>query len=367
MSQLPIRFMYNNFLESSFTYSSQYSASFPASYAYNSSRSRLWRTGGNFEVKSTNCKIYINDGSNKTVTLTTGSYTYTTLATEMQTQLNISSSNWTVTYSTTTNKFVIARSSGTKILRLSVTTDAAWDMLGFTQSLDQVVYSPDESRIHTSEWLQCDMGVPQKATFMALLGEIDATFGLSTNAVVKIRANNIDNWTSPGLDISVTPAGGSVMSFFDDSSSVYRYWRIEIIDRENTLGPTGLYFSYAYLGDHLTLANTNIASGFSKSYTDPSNTVQSESGAIYIEERPRYLEYSSSEIQLITDDDRDNLEQFFYDVGIRTPFFVSLDPGLEVSTNLPDNTRLMIMTESPQFSHVYRGYYNVSFSMREAF
>ena len=360
-----IRFANNNFLETNLTYSSQLSSSFPAS-SVTSSRSRLWKTGGNFEVTSTTNKLYINDGTDKTITLTVASYTYSTLAAHIQTQLNASSSNWTVTYNTTTCKFVIARSSGTKILRLSVTTDTAWDMLGYTQSLDQDVYTPDEARIHTSEWLKCDMQAGQEATFMALLGEVNSKFSLSTNAVVKFQANNLDDWSSPAINQTVAVEKGAVMAFTTSPSS-YRYWRILITDRENPLGPTGLTFSHAYIGDYTTVTNTNIASGFSKSFVDPSESQESEAGALYFEERPRYMTIESAQIQLITNTERDELEQLFFDLGVRTPFYVSIDPELQVSTSLYDMTRLMIMTAAPSFDHVFRGYWNINFSMREAF
>ena len=119
-----VRFMNNNFLERSFTFSSE-QASFPGSNLVNTSRSGVWKPAGNFEVKSTNKNIYINDGADKTVTLTEGSYTYATLAAHIQTRLNAASSNWTCTYDNVlTFKFTITRSSGTKVLRKSQTTNA---------------------------------------------------------------------------------------------------------------------------------------------------------------------------------------------------------------------------------------------------
>ncbi len=367
MTELKSRFMSNNFLEMGFTYSSQFSSSFPASNVYGTSRARIWKTGGNFEITASNQKLYINDGTDKTITLTVGTYIYSSLATHIQTQLNASSSNWTCTYNSTTCKFAFTRSSGTKIFRLSQTSNACWDTIGYTQTLDQTIYAPDESRIHTSEWLKCDKLTNQEAGFMALLGEIDSKFCLSTNAVVKLQANNFDDWTLPAIDVSVPVEGGAVMAFFDDEASDYRFWRMQIIDRLNPLGPTGLTFSYAYIGDYTTIEDTNIATGFSRVLNDPSISQQSENGALFFQIRPRFQSVESAQIQMFKDDDRDTLEQLFYDLGVRTPFFLSIDPGLNVSTRLIDMTRLMIMTQNPSFDHVLRGYYNLSFSMREAF
>lgn len=365
------RFMANNFLETNFTYSSQKSASFPASNAYNTSRSRVWKTGGHFEVTASNKEIYINDGSDKTVSLTVGTYTYATLASHIQTQLNASSSNWTCTYnSSTTFKFTINRTSGTAVLRQAVTTNAAWDMLGYTLGTNAAVapFVADEQRNHTYEWIKCYNPVAQLPTFVALMGTVDEAFCLSSEATVKLQANNLDTWTAPALDISVAVEDLAAMKVLDSAvTTSYNYYRLLITDRRNALGPEGLTFGYAYIGDHVSMTSTNLATGFVKKLVDPSVLSSSENGALFFEERPRYLEISNSEIQLLNGTDADDIEQLFYDVGIRTPFLFSVDPDEEISRNLSDLTRLMIMSSSPQLTHVIRDYYNVNFEMRESF
>lgn len=365
-----VRFMNNNFLERSYTFSSE-QASFPASNLINTSRSRIWKPAGNFEVKTSNNLIYINDGTNKTATLTVGSYTYATLAAHVQTKLNAVSSNWTCTYdSSLTYKFTITRSSGTKVLRKSQTTNAAWDMLGYT-GMNDITAAPfvaDEQRNHSSEWFQCDLGVPQAATFCGLISGIDAIFTLSATATVKCRANNIDFWDSPPVDITIPVGQISAMSMLDDYvTAAYRFWRVEIIDRLNYIGPTGFEFAYFYVGDHQTVTLTNFSGGFTKELTDPSQLLQSENGALFFEKRPRYLTISNSGIQLLNGIERNDIEQLFYDVGVTQPFFISVDPGAEVTLSLEELTRFMIMTRPPTLDHVVRDYYNIAFDMREAF
>lgn len=370
MTDTAVRFMNNNYLERSFTYSSQ-QTSFPATNSTNTSRSRAWKPAGNFEISDSNKYLYINDGSNKTITLTVGSYTFTTLASHIQTQLNASSSNWTCTYnSTTTFKFTINRTSGTAVLRKSVTTDAVWDTLGYvgTTDVSTPAFVADEQRNHTSEWVQCDLGVPQQATFAAILSGIDELYTLSETAVVKCRANNIDYWESPPLDITIPILSNSSMKFIDeDNSATYRFWRLEITDRLNYLGPEGLKLAYMYVGDHTTITTSNIATGFSKELTDPTNLLQSESGALFFEVRPRYLTIQGAQIQLLSGSEQREIEQLFYDLGVRAPFFVSIDPGQAVSATLEELTRFVIMTRPPTLEHVIRNYYNISFEMREAF
>lgn len=369
MTAINARFMNNNFLESTLTYSSQLT-NFPASNAINKSRSRVWSFGGNFEITSANNFLYINDGSAKTITLTAASYTYNTLASHIQTQLNASSSNWTCTYDASTAfKFSINRTSGTAILKLSSTSAAVWDTLGFTGATDlsTPAFVANEQRNHTSEWLQCDMGAQQTATFVSLLSGIDQTFALSELSTVTVQANNIDLWTSPAFSIVIPWNKLGIFGFFDSTSSDYRYWRVVVQDRLNTLGPTGITIAYAYIGDHVTVTNTNIASGITRSLNDPSNTLQSENGALFVETKARYASYSSCQIQLITGNEKRAIEQFFYDVGVRTPFFISFDPGLNITSSLAELTNWVVMTQAPTFVQVFAAYFNISFSMREAF
>lgn len=366
-----VRFMNNNFLERVMTYSSQQS-SFPASNAVNTSRSRVWKPAGNFEITSANNKIYINDGSNKTATLTVGSYLYAALATHVQTQLNAVSTDWTCTYdNVSTFKFTINRSSGTKVLRKSQTTNAAWDTLGYTGTNDVNTgpFVADEQRNHTSEWIKCDLGIPQQATFAGIISGIDKIFTLSATATVKAQANNIDFWDNPPVNITVPVGQISAMATLDavTAPSTYRFHRIQIIDRLNYLGPEGFELAYIYLGDHTTITTSNVAIGFTKELTDPSVVLQSENGALFAEKRPRYLTLTDNNIQLLGGQERQDIEQLFYDIGTREPIFVSVDPDVSVTLSLEELTRFMVMTRSPTLTHVLRDYYNISYDMREAF
>lgn len=366
------RFMNNNFLENGFDYSSQLSAEFQAVNIYDTARSLVWMPGGNFEITASNCKLYINDGSDKTITLDEGSYTYSTLATHIQTKLNASSSNWECSYnSSTTFKFTINRTSGSATIRQTQTTGAVWDTLGYTQGTDvtPAPFVADEQRNHTSEWIALDCSIPQLATFAGLFGPIDEVFCLTSSATVYLQASNVnDDWANPTFELELDVGSLAAMGMLDDDlDTAYRYYRIEIFDRTNPLGPEGLVFGYGYIGDHVTTTNTNIATGFEKVLNDPSVVQSSEDGALFVSTRPRFLEINSAEIQYLSGTEYDELEQLFYDLGVRTPFVMSIDPGVEVSRRLEDMTRLMIMSAKPQMRHVLTDKYFVQFSMRESF
>lgn len=88
----------------------------------------------NYNVTSSNNIVPINDGSNKTVTITPGSYTAIQLALAIQTALNSSSSGWTCTYNANTYKITIS-GTATFVLRFgTVTTNSIARTIGFSNT-----------------------------------------------------------------------------------------------------------------------------------------------------------------------------------------------------------------------------------------
>jgi hypothetical protein len=367
-----IRFMANNHGEvasASITASSAASG-FPVTNAINAMRSKVYKPAGNFEITSSNCKVYINDGSDKTVTLSTGNYTYATLASHIQTELNASSSGWTVAYDYNggTYKFTITRSSSAT-LRFTVTTDAAWDTLGYATTANETGTSfvADAQRNHTSETITWDLGTATPITFFAAIGPINETFSVSENATLRLYGNNSNTWGSPALSVTLTADDYGIFKFLDDLADyTYRYWRFELIDKTNPVGPDGFKLSHVYLGDYVTLTTRNVANGFSRKWVDPSVRVESENGALFVQSKTKYLKFDSVNVQYISSTERADLEQLFYDNGIGVPFYVSFDPTLLVSSALSDYTKYVMFDEEPTLRHVKNEYYNISMSMREA-
>lgn len=366
-----IRFCDNNLAASSaatVTESSEL-ASFPISNLTNSYRFKTWKTAGNFKVTSSNKTIYINDGTDKTITLTEANYTYSTLATHIQAQLNASSSNWTCTYSTTTFKFTIGRSSGTSTLRFSQTTNAAWSMLGYVLSVDTSAgtgLAAGEQRNHTSEYADIDLGVAQAVTFFSVLGPLGEVFSISTDATVRLYGNTTSDFTSPALTVTLTPDTHGIYHFLDDlEDTTYRYWRFEFSDKLNTIGPEGFKFGYLYLGDYTTIERRNVSSGFQKKLNDTSTKFVSESGALFFQSGFKFTTFETVEISYLEASDRQALEQAFYDLGVGTPFFVSFDPTLVVSSYGSELTRYVVFDSEPVFTHIKANIYSVRLSFRE--
>ena len=357
-----IRFANNNFVDSALT-SSTFNASYPAANIYDTRRGLFGRFRGNFIVSSTENKIYINDGTDKTITLTSAEYTGTTLASHIQTQLNASSSSWTCTYSTSTYKFTINRTAGTKIVRFSVTAQAVWDMLGYTVAIDTAgpVVS-DESRIHHYEYVKIDLGVNQTIGFVGIIGPINEAFGLSEDADVRIQGNNIDTWTAPATDVALSIDNTGA---FATPDTAHRFWRILIKDRENTGGPDALKISYLSISTAITFEKTSISNGFDVSYVDNTTVLASENGTKYFDTRPKYWALNG-QIQFVLGDERREVEQFIYDAGVSVPFFVSIDPKLMTFESHSEVTKFVRFSQAPTLTHIIRDYFTTSLAMEEA-
>lgn len=366
-----LRFMDNNVAEAgSITASSTLSGT-SASNLFNDNRYKAWKPSGQFLIDSTNQELYINDGGDVTVSITNGSYaTPAALATQIQTDLNAASSNWTVAYDLSggTYKFTISN-TGSVTLRYSQTTNAIWDTLGYTGAGDTTATSfvADEQRNHTEEYLVIDMGTAQQMEFFALLGPSGEPFQVNSSATIKLQANGVDSWASPPLDLTLTWDDQGIMRFFDDQSSLpsYRFWRVYVQDKQNALGPQGVSYSHLYLGTYETITLRGMSNGFIKKVIDPSSEFISSGGARFYNQRTQYLEISSLGLNFLEATERRNLEQMSYNLGKTNSFYLSLDPTLCASTELQELTRYVRFTDTPVFAHVKSDIYSMRFSVRE--
>ena len=367
-----IRFMDNNFAElitSSIAKTSELS-SFPFTNAINKFRSRVWKPAGNFTITlDSNDLLYINDGADKTVTLTAGDYTYSTLASHIETQLNASSSGWTCTYDTAggTYKFTIGN-SGSVTLRLSETTEAVWNTLGFVTSTDLTgtSFPANEQRNHTSEHVTFDLGYNAEMTFFAMIGPLDEVFSISGNATVTLSASNLNQWDAPPFSLSLSRTDKGIYRFLDDQSdTAYRFWRVEIVDKFNSGGPEGISIGNIYLGDYTTLTTRNIEQGFNISDVDPSKTFVSESGALHFDEKTKYSNLSSIVLPFLSQTEKDDILNLYENLGTTTPFYVALDPLENTITNLYDLTKYVIFASPPTVNHIKTSTYTIGMQFRE--
>lgn len=367
-----IRFCQNNFAEltsGQIAYSSQLS-SFPFTNSINKFRSRVWKPSGRFTIDSSNKYIYINDGSNKTITLTEDSYaTPNLLAAHIETQLNLSSSNWTVSYNTLTGDYRFKmENTGSVTLLLSETIDASWDTIGFTTNSDLTGTSflADQQRNHTSEDVTFDLGYNASITFAALIGPLDEVFSISSNATVTLMGSNLDQWDAPPFSLELTTNSKGILTFLDDQDDTgFRFWRIEIIDKMNPLGPEGISIGNIYLGDYITFETRNIASGFQIQDIDPSEITESESGVLHFDNKTKYGSITAATVNYLPREDKDSIRTMFEILGKTTPFYISLDPTNCVTDNLNELTRYVVFAKEPSFKHIFSDVFSISFEFRE--
>lgn len=365
-----ISFCYYNYADSDATITtSSAHATYVAANASNVIRTKIWQPTGIFEIGSTNKVLRIDDGGGaESVTLDEDTYTAAELATEIQTKLNAASSGWTCSYNTTTLKFALSNSGSVSLL-LTFTTNTVWDTIGFTSGVDltDTSFTPDEQRIHTSEWYKVDNGTAKQVNAVCVVCPQDEVFGISTTGTVRFQGNNTDSWDAPSLDVLLTVGDRGIFQFYDDdvTDTEYRYHRIQFIDPANPDGVAALRIGFIYIGDIEHIDSSNVSQGFSKAQEDPSVVLQSEGGQQYFDQRNKYDTFSSMSLTNVARADRLKIEQVFNDFGLHTPLFVSFDPGGLVESDTSVYTRYFYFAGKPSFTHIIRDYYAVSMNFRE--
>lgn len=363
-----VRFLQNNLAAAdaaAITVSSAASG-FGGDNSVDSRRWKKWRPAGAFKVTSANKKIYISDGSDKTITLTEATYaTGALLAAHVTTQLNASSSLWTCSYNTTTGKFSIGRSSATRSLRLTQTTDAAWSMLGFTGVADfdpGTATAADVRRNHTSETWRVDLGSAVSVSAFLAIGPAGEDFILSDSATVTLKASNVNDFDTPDATYTLAVTRWGIVEFFDAVS--YRYWQYELTDLTNTSGAT-LDHAQIYLGDYVEPTDRNINIGFQRELVDPSVRSESDGGSLYWRQKTKYWLYSAIDLEWLADDTREDLERIMGELGTTTPFFISLDPEGSISDGLEEFTKYVVLDQAPGITHQLYKYHTMTMTLRE--
>lgn len=367
-----IRFCENNFarlISASIDFSSELAA-FPFTNCINPFRSRSWKPSGCFIITAgSNDKIYINDGSNKTITLTAGEYdTPTLLASHIQTKLNASSTNWVVAYNTLSGDYSFKIThTGSATLRLTQTTEAVWDTIGFTTLSDLVGTSflADQQRNHTEEYAVFDLGYNASISFFAMIGSLDEVFTISNNATITLMGSNLNQWNAPPYTTSIPISDKGAMKFLNDEDTAYRFWKVIIQDKQNPEGPEGISIGVLYLGDYVTLDNTNYSIGFDNSDVDPSSVAISESGVLHYDAKTKYSAISGGGVDVLFRSDKDRLKAMFEYLGLTTPFFVSIDPLLLTTSTIEELTKYVVFASEPKFTHIINDLYSVSLDFRE--
>lgn len=345
---------------------------FPVNNIKNPIRSRVHRTSGNFVITSANRKINFKEsggGSELTATITTGTYTPTTLAAAIKTAMDaVGASDYTITYSTSTGLWTIVTNGAFLSILWLTGTDTANSVgatLGFDVTADDtgaLTYTGSNIAIHTEESIVFDLGTTEAIDTVALLFDLVNGNKLSDDAVVTIQANATNAWSSPSVSqaLSIDDTYGIATHFFSSDQS-YRYWRLKIVDPENPY----LYIetSKVILGKGVTL-DSGPGRGFVEKKRDQSAIQETSFGHRYADIYPirRGLEF---QYPGLTASDTALLEAAFRQNGSVTPIAVAFDP----TGTLFDKDRFFIygyFQNSLDITHLSGANFTVPLSIQEA-
>jgi hypothetical protein len=317
----------------------------------NGVRSKTWKAKGTFEITTANQAVYING---TTYNIPVGSYDVAGLITAFDTETGEELTR------NAFGRFVITLgSSGT--LNLSSTANSIWSTLGFlsTTNATGTVFTADERRYSTGEWVKVDVGFSQIPDFAALIGPANEVFSCSTG-IVRLQGNNVDDWANPSVNLVMeTSNHGAFIA--PNITMACRYWRLLVLDVKNS----NMSLSVAHIGFSTIVTNTNISTGFNRVRLDQSERLYSEGGQLYVDRRPKLMTFTGASVGYLKDQELVEMEQLFYDLGVGRPFFLCTDPSKSVSTSLAQMTHYVQLDSDASFNHILNSYYTLGFSMRE--
>lgn len=369
-----VRLMTTNYIDLdllTFTDFSSEQAAFPVTNAYNlQRRSKVWRSNGYFRVTSSNNIIIFNEGGGDfTATIAVGEYaSASALATAIDTAFTTApgaSGSYTVAHNSNF-KFVITKSAGTFNIKWAHASTTAEDLLGFAAVNDTgaLSYMSDFVRIHSEEFVLWDFGIETLPDAFFLIGPRNRPIRISPSATIKLQGNITNNFNNPDYETTLT-YDDEVMGLTSDEglhTQALRYWRLQIIDRDNPLGfvEVGSFF----LGTFFNPDRGRVVFPFSSSFVDRSTTVFSEGGQTYNDIREQTQTF---QIQWkgLKKEDIEDMKQIFENLGISTPFFVVFDNDQAFSTELPRMTRYCKFDSPPTYNLETPNNFSMNMVLRE--
>jgi hypothetical protein len=365
-----MRFMSNNFLVTGYNSLevSSVAQGFYSDDLTTEERSRVMRFGGRFTIDATNNKIYINS---TTYTLTNGEYlTPALLAAHISTI--ITASGVACTYSASGSKFIFSKAS-TFTVNLATLTNAAWETIGLISGVDQVstldsgtyYVNADMPRFHyPNEKIKVNFGYQASIGFIGIIGDLSRELRIPEGAVVTFKANNVDDFTAPPVNKVLTWTNKGLFGFIDDvADSAWQYVELTI---EAPEGPFQSEIGYLYIGDYSSFVDRNISVGIDIGYVDPSTTSQSDDGQEYTNEKTPFRTISGMAVGLAKPVNVTFLKRVFALKQKSHPFFVALDPKVEITSSIDDLTMFCKFATEINAKHVINNFYELGFQLRES-
>lgn len=350
-------------------------AAYPASNLYDEKRFKPWRSNGQWEVTASN-NIFIFQETiavNLVAVIPVGTYADDAAffsAVEFSFSIN-GSSVYTVSRDTTTNKIKILSdlSGGGGVFRLIWTNGAvtAADLLGFDTASDDTgaaFYIADDLRIHTSETVTWDLGIPSNPKGFIAIGLRNRPIKITSGAVIKLQGCSTSNFSSPEFEQTV-PYFENALAIENPNglhTSGLRYWRLYIEDVANPYGYVEL--GEIFLGDYLDLTRGNVVFPFSNTLGDRSAQMVSEGGQVYAMKIAATQRFQL-QWQGLLKADLEILEAIFNAYGFNKPLFVSFDSDGVFSTDPETWVRFCRFDSEMEFQLVSPDNFSASWNLKE--
>lgn len=189
----------------------------------------------------------------------------------------------------------------------------------------------------SNQYLRFDFGTEKDVGCVVLLDH-----NLTADAEIGLYSSTDNFVTDEQLVFPITNTGNPIVAYLGNVYS--RYLAIKINDPGN---PNGyLSVGKAFLGPHLT-SERNYDYGWSKKPVDLSQALVSLNGVEHVNEKPQFdvirlpFRYMSTEQMKV-------VETFIRAVGIKSPFFITLDADEDVV----GTTFYVKLTDLPEFRNV---------------
>jgi len=358
-------------------YVSSADANYPVANAYNTERRRrTWRTAGFFEVVDGENVIVFREsvGVDLIAVITPASYASDSLffAAVKAAMEAVGDSTYTVSRDATTDRIKITSngSGGGGLFQLQLTDANFADMaalLGFSTASNltgALTYEADLVRLHSSEWLLWDLGIPSNPSGLIGLIDRNSTASYSGGAVIKLQGNETNEWSSPSFESAVVVSEGtlSLLNSLGFHTNGLRYWRLYFEDKENAEGYIEL--GAVCLGLHTVITRGCPVFPLNSEFQDRSNIVFSENGRTIAGEKAKYQKYSLDWAGL----DRASFEaltRVWETFGLHTSFFMAMDPTEAFSTDSGLWCKLVKFDGAPSSTLVSPGNWSMAWPLRE--
>lgn len=348
-------------------------AIYPETDLYDPRRKKTWRSNGYWEVVSGDNTITFREtiGVDLIATVTAGQYTDTTsFLAAIKTSLDTAgASTYTVSvHSDGRLKIISDGAGGGGIFQIMAISDPDFlTLMGYDTSTNKtgaLTYIADTIRIHTSEWIEWDLGIPSTPRAFALISDRNKPLVVSPSAVIKLQGNWTNSWATPLVDI-VIPFKDFILAYEDDAgfyTSGLRYWRFYIEDKNNPY--QYVEFGAVYLGDFFESSRGGAVFPLDNDFVDRSQVVFSEGGQTFAQKKPK-TQIFGLQWEGLTKADLEAYDRIFHDVGLHDYFFVSFDPDEAYTTDSETMVRYCKFDSAPSARLVAPNNWSMQWTLRE--